>query len=104
MKHFNKWHFLSFTSAMLRSSGDAERCFFSLFGFILCCTAIIIETLLMCAVFHCAGISAARAFVTFGFDITEVKCFGGVTPYGLCVLIPSNVLQFYGFIQVWNDK
>lgn len=104
MKHFNKWHFLSFTPATLKSSGDTERWFFSLFGFILYCTAIIIETVLMCAIFYCAGISVARAFVMFGFDIMDVKCFSGVTPYGFYVLTPSNVLRFYGFVQIWNDK
>lgn len=54
----------------------------------------------MCVIFYCAGIYVACAFVMFGFDIIKVKCFSGVRLNGFYILVPSNILKFYGFVQI----
>jgi len=58
----------------------------------------------MCVIFYCSGIYVSCAFVMFGFDIIKTKCFSGVTLNGFYILIPSNILNFFIFVQIQNDK
>lgn len=98
VKHFSRFHFLSFTSAMLKCFGDIERSYFHLFWMILHCIAILMDIFSMCVIFYCAGIYAAPAFAMFSFDIIKVNCFSHITPNGLYILAPSKILKFYGFL------
>lgn len=102
VKHFSRFHFLSFTSAMLKCFGDIERSCFNLVWIILHCIAILIEIFSMCVIFYGAGICAAPAFATFSFDITKVNCFSCIRPNGFYILAPSNIFKFYGFLFLFG--
>lgn len=107
VKHYSRFHFLSFTSAMLKCFGDIERSCFNFFWTILHCIAILIKILSMCVIFCWAGFYGAPPFVMFSFGIIKVNCFSCIRPNGFYILSPSflNFMGFYSHsIQMINWK